>query len=333
MTSGELPRVAYLPTGGTIDHLGGDRLDLAHYTELPTRLGGAELLARTPEIARIARVEQHTVEPMRGQAIGTKDLLELARAIERSLSDPDIAGAVVTRGTNTIEEAAYLAALTVSARRPVVFTASMRPASAMSGDGELNLVNAIRVAASPRTRDLGTVLVMNDTIFDAREATKTSTSGVDAFRAPGSGPLGHIAPDGTIRLPHSVTRERRALFALDEVDDLPRVDVLLSYVGADGALVEAAVAAGARGLVSAGLGTGRGTHAEEAAFDRAIAHGVVVVQSSRVGSGRVLRGPSMTRRRVVAGGDLLPWKARLLLALALTKTSDVEEIQELFDSS
>ena len=328
-----LPRVAYLPTGGTIDHLGGDRLDLAHYTELTTRLGGEALLARIPEITQIARVEQRAVAPMRGQAIGTKDLLELARAIERCLADQDVAGAVVTRGTNTIEETAYLAALTVSADRPVVFTAAMRPASALSGDGDLNLVNAIRVAASPQTRDLGTVLVMNDAIFDAREVTKTSTSAVDAFRAPGTGPLGHIAPDGTIRLPHRVARERRALFPLDAIEDLPRVDVLLSYVGADGALVDAAVSAGARGLVSAGLGTGRGTSAEEAAFDRAIARGVVVVQSSRVGSGRVLRGPSMARRGVVAGGDLLPWKARLLLALALTKTSDVEQIQALFDSS
>ena len=326
-----LPRVVLLQTGGTIDHIGRDRLDLVAYTETPTRVEGG-LLSRIPESRALADVEERTMR-LRGQSLTTADWISLGRRVQDTLDEPGIAGVVITRGTNTVEETAYFLHLTLKSDRPVVMTAAMRPASAMSGDGDLNLLNAIRVAASPDARGMGVLVLLNDTILSAREAVKTSTLRLQAFQAPGYGPLGYADPDGRVVFAHAPLRAHTIATEFDvrTVDALPRVDVVLSYVGADGALIDAAVAAGARGIVSAGLGTGRGTELEERALERAASRGVIVCQASRAGSGRVARIPSLATRGFVAAGDLPAWQARVLLGLALTRTSDVEQIQRMFD--
>ena len=326
-----LPGVVLLQTGGTIDHIGRDRLDLAFYTDTTTRVAGG-LLARIPEVARIAVVVERSL-PLRGEALAFADWVALAAAVSDAVASPNVAGVVVTRGTNTLEETAYFLHLVLKTDRPVVLTAAMRPASALSGDGDLNLLNAIRVAAAPRAVGKGVLVVMNDAILSAREAVKTSTARLQAFQAPGYGPLGHADPDGTVQFVHAPLRAHTTAteFDLRRIPALPRVDVVLSHVGADGVHVDASVAAGARGIVSAGMGTGRGTTEEEAALGRARAAGVIICQASRAGSGRVMRGPWLVRRGFVAAGDLPPWQARVLLALALTVTDDVERIQGMFD--
>lgn len=324
-----MPKVAVIPTGGTIDHVGRDRLDLAFYTETPDHLGASGLLARVPELARIADVELVAVPRLAGPAIGARDWLALRAAIAELRDRGDLAGVVITRGTNTLEETAYFLDLALEPGAPVVLTAAMRPPSAMSADGDLNLVNAVRVAAAAEARGLGALVVMNDRIHAARDVTKSATYRVDAFTSREIGPLGIVDADriSVARLPIP----GRPRFDVARLSDLPRVDVILSYVGADGTFVDAAVAADARGIVSAGLGSGRATAAEDAAYDRAVAAGLVVVQASRVGAGRVIRAPALRRRRIVAAGDLLPWKARILLALALTRSNDPERVQDIFD--
>jgi L-asparaginase len=326
--------VAVILTGGTIDSVGLDRLDLAWYGEADQRLGPGELLARVPEVDQLARVQEVAFRRVPSHALRAADWLELGRLVQ-SLFDTEAAdGAVITHGTNTLEETAYFLNLTLKSDRPVVLVGAMRPASGLSADGDLNLVNGIRVAAAADSRGRGVLVVLNDTIHAARAVTKTATLRLETFKAPDLGPLGYADTDGRVCYYFSPTRVHTlgTPFDIRHVDRLPRVDVVVSHVDADGTFVDASIAAGARGIVSAGTGGGRATPLEDAAFDRARAQGVVICQSSRVGSGRVVRSPGLARRGIVAADNLQPWKARVLLALALTQTDQPDAIQALFDS-
>lgn len=325
-----LPRIALIATGGTIDSLGSDRLDIAHYTETRRRLDDGALVASLPELRDIAEIEQLPYRRVPSYALTHDDWSTLARTVG-ALPGAGYDGVVITHGTNTLEETAFLLSLSVRADVPVVLTGALRPASAISADGPLNLLRAVQVAAAPQSRGLGVLVVLDDTIHSARQVTKTTTFRVGAFGSPDTGPLGHADADGAVvvhQRPQQVTAPH---FTPDEIRDMPRVDVLVSHVGADGALIDAAVAAGARGLVSAGTGAGRPTGAEDAAYDRAVAAGVVVCQGTRTGAGRVARSPGTADRGLVTASNLQPWKARILLGLALTRTADPDRIQPLFD--
>jgi L-asparaginase len=324
-----LPRIGLILTGGTIDSVGLDRLDLAWYFENDKRLMPAELLARVPELAAVAEIERIEFKRLSSGGITPADWLELSRSLQRQLGD-GLDGAVVTHGTNTLEETAYFLHLTLSTDKPVVVTGAMRPASGISSDGDLNLLNAFRVAADPSSRGKGALVVLNDTIHTARDVTKTNTFRVHTFQSRGTGPLGYADSDGRI-VWYMQPARRRGGFNIGQLQLLPRVDIVVTYGGADGALIDAAVAAGAQGIISAGSGAGRPTPAEDEALDRARARGVVVVQASRSGSGRVAHSPKMRSRGIVAADDLLPWKARILLMLALTQTRHPDEIQQLFE--
>ncbi len=332
---GDLPRVALIITGGTIDSLGKDRLDLAWYIETGKRLNTGELLAQLPELKSIAEVEEIPFRRLPSHALVDKDWLDMVRSIQSIFDENKTDGIVITHGTNTIEETAYFLNLTVKAQKPVVIVGSMRPASALSADGYLNLVNAVKVAADPNSRGRGCLLVMNDTIYSGRDVTKTATYRVQAFQGRDLGPLGYADADGKIVYYHR-TEKKHTLdteFDVRSLQALPRVDVVVSYVGADGRMIEAAAAAGAKGIVSAATGAGRPTPAEDEAFDRVYKEkGVMMCLCSRVGSGRVVRSPGLAKRGFVAGDNLQPWKARALLALALTKTNDANEIQRIFDT-
>ncbi|MFJ5560967.1 asparaginase [Streptomyces sp. NPDC093250] len=327
------PRVALIQTGGTIDSVGASRLDLAWYYETGERLPDGGLVASVPESGEFAAVEEKPFRRLSSSALTTRDWLGLARTVEALLAGDDYAGVVLTHGTNTLEETAYFLHLVLRSPKPVVLVGAIRPPSALSPDGPLNLLRAIQVAASPQARGHGVLVVANDTIHSARDVTKTAPFRVQAFQAPDLGPLGYADADGRVVFYHRHLRAGpdRPGFDLAGLDDLPRVDVVASYVGADGALVDAAVAAGARGIVSAGTGGGRPTPAEDAALDRAAAAGVVVCQSSRVGSGRIPPSPSLRARGAVAADSLQPWKAKVLLSLALTRTTDPDVVQDLFD--
>jgi L-asparaginase len=329
-----LARVALIATGGTIDSVGTDRLDLAWYTEARQRLSPGALLAGLPELQAIANVEEVPFRRLSSHALTAADWIDLARAVGSLLEAGRADGVVVTHGTNTLEETAYFLSLTIRSERPVVVVGSMRPASGLSADGDLNLLNAVRVAASHSSHGHGVLVVLNDTIHAARDVTKTATFRVDTFQGRDLGPLGYADADGRVIFYHRSLKRHTVSseFDLTGVTALPRVDSALSYVGADGCAIDAYVAAGARGIVSAGTGAGRPTPAEDEALDRAVAQGVVVCQSSRVGSGRVVRSPGLKSRGVIAADNLPPWKASVLLSLALTRTSEPDEIQAMFES-
>jgi L-asparaginase len=330
-----LPRVALILTGGTIDSVGVHRLDLAWYIEANKRLGEGELLAQLPELATIASVREIPFRRLPSQSLVDADWLDLVRKIHEIFDQDQADGIVITHGTNTLEETAYFLNLALKTDKPVVLVGSMRPASAISADGYLNVVNAIRVAADPSSRGRGCLVVMNDTIFNGRDVTKTSTYRVEAFRSRDLGPLGFADADGKVVYYHSPARKHtvETEFDLRSVQSLPRVDIVLSYVGADATMIEAAVKAGAKGIVSAATGAGRPTPREDAAFDKAYAESkVVMCLCSRVASGRVVRSPGLAKRGFVAADNLPPWKARILLALALAKTGDADEIQRMFDT-
>jgi L-asparaginase len=325
-------RIALIATGGTIDSLGTDRLDLAFYTETGRRLADGDLLRSLPEVAAIAEVEEVPYPRTPSYALTPDDWMALGALVQRTV-DRGCDGVVITHGTNTLEETAFFLHLMVRSDKPVVLTGAMRPANGLGSDGALNLLRAISVAAAPSSAGLGCVVVMDGTIHAARDVTKTATFRLDAFQSPDAGPLGYVDADGTIVMPRRPPpHDPIGPWSVHTVDRLPRVDLVTSYLGADGVLIDAAVAAGARGLVSAGTGAGRATRAEDDALDRARDGGVVICQASRVGSGRVARSPLMRQRGMVAAGDLPPWKARILLALCLTHTTDPDVIQHLFDT-
>jgi L-asparaginase len=329
------PKIGLILTGGTIDSVGTDRLDLAWYIEANKRLGKGELLAQLPELKGIADVEEIPFRRLPSQALTDKDWLDLVRKIHGIFSQGQVDGIVVTHGTNTLEETAYFLNLTLKTDRPVVLVGSMRPSSAISADGYLNVVNAVRVAADPASRGRGCLVVMNDTIFSGREVTKNSTYRVQAFQSRDMGPLGFADADGKVIYYHLPARRHtvETEFDVQSAQSLPRVDVVLSYVGADGAMIRAAVAAGAKGIVSASTGAGRPTPLEDEAFDKAYAdHKVLMCLSSRVASGRVVRSPGLARRGFVAADNLQPWKARILLSLALSETNNADEVQRMFDT-
>jgi L-asparaginase len=328
-------RVSVVTTGGTIDSVGVDRLDLAAYLETGRRLAPGELLDGVPELAPIAEITEVPFRRLRAHAMTDADLADLRDLVAARLDRDQADGVVITHGTNTLEETAWLLHLTIATDRPIVVTGAMRPASGMSGDGPLNIVNAVRVAAAAAARGLGVMVVLDDTIHGARDVTKANTMRVDAFADGGAGALGRIDGDGRLVLVHRPGRATtlRGAFAGVDLQALPRADLVVSYQGADGALVDAAVAAGARGIVSAGTGAGYPTTGEVASLERASTAGVVVCQASRVGSGRVPIVPALVARGWVAADDLQPWKARILLRLALAAGhTDRDTLQALFDA-
>jgi L-asparaginase len=331
----DLPRIALILTGGTIDSVGKDRLDLAWYIEAGKRLKDGELLQQLPELKEIAEVQDIPFRRLPSHALIDKDWLDLVRTIDKIFAEDKADGIVITHGTNTIEETAYFLNLVLKTDKPVVVVGSMRPSSAISADGYLNLVNAVKVAADRNSRGRGCMLVMNDTIYNGRDVTKNATYRVEAFQSRDLGPLGFADGDGKIVFYHQPVRKHtvQTEFDVRNLDSLPRVDIVVSYVGADGTMIEAAAKAGAKGIVSAGTGAGRPTPAEDAAFDKCFKEtGMLMCLSSRVASGRVVRSPGLTKRGFVASDNLQPWKARLLLALALTKTNNADDIQRMFDS-
>src|SRR5512145_29942 len=329
-----LPRIALILTGGTIDSVGKDRLDLAWYIEAGKRLGDGEILEMLPELKQIGEVTEIPFRRLPSHALVDKDWLDLVRTIHKIFDEDKAEGIVITHGTNTIEETAYFLNLVLKTDKPVVVVGSMRPSSAISADGYLNLVNAVKVAADPNSKGRGCLMVMNDTIYNGRDVTKNATYRVEAFQSRDLGPLGFADGDGKIVFYHHPARRHttQTEFDVRHLDSLPRVDIVISYVGADGVMIEAAAKAGAKGIVSAGTGAGRPTPAEDAAFDKCFKEtGMIMCLCSRVASGRVVRSPGLQRRGFVAGDNLQPWKARLLLSLALTKTNNADEIQRMFD--
>jgi L-asparaginase len=330
-----LPRIAVIGTGGTISSLGASSLDVLDYPDFGQKLTAEALIERFPETRLVADPITATFRQVGSTEIGPKEWLELRALIHRTArDDPAIVGFVIPHGTATLEETGFFLNLTLAVSQPVVLVGAQRAASALGTDAGMNLVNALRVAGSPESRGKGVLAVLNDEIHAARDVVKTSTYRVQTFRSLDFGALGHVDGDGVhfYRSPLRAHMPDTAFSGLDLAAPLPRVDIVYSYAGADGALVEAAAAAGARGIVSAGFAPGSPTPEQRAAFERAAKAGIVIVQCSRAFSGRVAPRRRLRESGIVAGEDFSPQKARILLMLALSTTSDIAAIQQAFQA-
>ena len=324
------PKVAIVATGGTIASTGDHALDIVDYQGDIYAI--ERLLEEIPiadEVADILPVSHDTVG---SDEIGPPEWLSLHRRIEHTAKQhPDLNGIVVTHGTATLEETAYFLNLTLKVTLPVVVVGAQRPITGLSTDGPMNLVGALRVAGSHAARELGVLVVMNDAIHAAREVTKQSIFRLDAFQSPDFGVLGHADLDGIVFYRHPVRQHTtQTEFEIADLETLPRVDVVASYAGADGTAVEAHIRAKTQGLVVAALAPGTTPPRQTGALNDAIVQGIVVVYASRAGSGRVLALSHQADDSVTAD-NLNPEKARVLLMVALTRTSDPKEVQRIFE--
>ncbi len=328
----DVPKVRLVATGGTISNKTGGRLT------------AEELVQSMPGIERYARPEFEQFSNLASSELTLDQWLALAKRLNQIFAtEPDIAGLVVTSGTDTLEELAYFLDLTVRSDKPVVVVGSMRNPSTLGYEGAANLLEGFRVAAAPEARGKGTLVVLNDEINAAREVTKTDALRLNTFQTRGYGILGVVDADRVAFYRTSLKRHTaQSEFDIAAVTKLPRVDVLLVYQGADGDLIRAAADAGAKGIVVAGAGAGATSGTQQDGIDYATKKGVFVVTTTRTGAGRIAAGrggrgrrgtsgppPDEIRHRI-AGEDLAPVKARLLLMLALTRTTDPAEIQRMF---
>jgi len=280
-----------------------------------------------PEVSRLARIDVIEISSVSSRSMGGREQLELARRITFEIQKPGVAGAVVTHGTTTLEETAYFLHLTVKTAKPVVVVGAMRPWSAISRDGPLNLYNAVRTVLEPAARGKGVMVLLNESIHSARFVTKTHTYRVDTFVSPEFGPIGFADADRVVFYRTPLTRHTTATeFDISTIESLPQVDIAYGYQEASGAPIDALVAEGVKGIVMADDSPAYGK-----ALLRAIAAGVIVVQGSRKGSGRVLASATAAARGEVTADNLNPQKARILLRLGLTRTNDTNELQRMFD--
>jgi L-asparaginase len=324
-------RVHVITCTGTLPRNPKNRLEYLRYaTTGEPRLTAKELIERIPEVQQFARVSVESDQFLSCEQ--PNDFKNIGTIVDGRLKDPDIAGVVITHGTNTIEETAYFLNLTMRHEKPVVVVGAQRPFSTMSSDASLNLLNAIRVAADPASRGKGTLVVTNDEINAARDVTKSNTYRVQTFQSRDLGILGYADPDRIVFYRTPTRKHTTASqFDLTQIATFPKVNILYSHAGDDGDLAKAAVAAGAKGLVIAGTGAGHTQNARKALKTLHDEAGVVVVRSNRTGSGRVIREDNWQEPGFVAADNLSPQKARILLQLGLTATTKPDDIQRLFD--
>lgn len=331
VAAGSLPGVHILATGGTI---AGSAASTAQTTGYEAgKIGIQTLIDAVPQIKEIATVNGEQIFKMSSNNMMTSALLKLSNRVNELLKRDDVQGIVITHGTDTLEETAYFLNLTVKSDKPVILVGAMRPATAISADGPMNLLNAVRVAISKEAAGKGVLIVMNDTINGARDGTKTNTTNVATFKAPELGVLGYIA-GGDVKFYKASTRRHTTAseFDVKGMTELPRVDIVYSHVNADDVMVNAAVKAGAQGIVHDGTGNGSIHENTEKGLVKAQKKGIVIVRSARVGNGPTV--PSIKRwtdEKFLDGDTLNAQKARLLLQLALTKTKDLKEIQRMFN--
>lgn len=329
----QLPKIAVIGTGGTITAMSSvGPLDLYEYTATGKMLEADQLIERFAEVRQVADVIPVRFKAVPSTAVAFPEWKQVVIEADKAVATiKDLAGIVVLHGTATLEETAYALNLTAKVDVPIVVVGAQRPASALSGDAALNLINAVRTAAHPGSRGLGVLVCLNDEIQAAREVTKTSTARLQTFRSPDFGALGHADGD---QISYYRKPLRRAApdteFDIRTLDALPRVDIAYSYAGNDGAATRAFVKAGAKGIVAAAFAPGMLAPAEMEAMKEAVAAGVKVVISSRAGSGRTFASSKIVDAGFINADNLTPQKARILLSLALTKTSDSSEIKRIF---
>ena len=333
MVNGQKPRVYVIGTGGSISFLGDYRTDYINYSYGGKHLTIQEMLERVPEIDDFAETRAEQLINVGSTDVLPVHWLQLAQRINQIFQDdPQAAGVAVAHGTATLEETAYFLNLTVKSSKPVVATGAMRPPTGMGTDADVNLMDCVRVAASPDSAGRGVLTVLNNEIQAARDVTKTNSYRLETFRSNELGVLGYADSDEEVvyyRTPVKAHTEASE-FDVADLDELPRVDIAYAYAGADGVAIKAMADAGAPGLVAAGLGSGGSSPRFMLGLKEAQARGIKVVIASQTGNGRVMRTRRFTEEGYIVADNLSPKKARILLMLALTATQDPEEIQRMF---
>ena len=330
-SANKLPTIVVLGTGGTIASSGTVATQLSDYT---VGKGVDALIAAVPALSEVAQCQYEQISNIPSFLIGDEVLLKLAGRVNHLLAQSDVAGIVITHGTDTLEETAYFLNLVVHSYKPVVLVGAMRPATAISADGPLNLFHAAVVASSAQSAGRGVMVVMNDRILAARYVTKAHTTGVDTFAATEQGVLG-VVSDRDVQYFNQTTRlhtTQSGLHIAADLKALPAVDIVYDHQGAGLHMYEAAIQAGVQGIVLAGTGNGSLSGVASRGASLAKTMGVAFVRSSHVGQGSVRPSVKDIEFNTIAAQSLNPQKARILLRLALLKTQDRETLQQLFNT-
>jgi L-asparaginase len=331
LIAAELPKIVVLATGGTIAGAAASDVQAGYASG---QVGVDQLLAAVPQAKKLAVLRGEQISNIGSQDMNDEVWLKLARRVNEFVANPDVDGVVITHGTDTIEETAYFLNLVIKSKKPVVLTASMRPSTALSADGPLNFYNAVAVAGNKDAAGRGVLVVVNDWIHGASSLTKASTTAVQTFLSPLRGLIGTVAYGEAEFYRGPVGRNTvDSEFSLDGVTSLPRVDIIMAYENMDGKLIDAAVAAGAKGIVIAGVGNGNMTQSALDALAAQAKKGIICVRSTRVATGLVGRNVEVNDDKLglVASAGLNPQKSRVLLRLALLKSRSLADVQRLFE--
>jgi L-asparaginase len=326
----DLPKIRVLATGGTI---AGAQASATDYGYKSGTYDVNSLLKAVPNLDKLAVLTGEQVANIGSQDMNDEIWLKLAKRVNAALAEPGTDGILITHGTDTLEETSYFLSLVTKSDKPVVMVGSMRPATAISADGPGNIYNGVAVATDPRAKGRGTLVCLNDVIHYARNVVKTDTTSVETFQSINRGPAG-VVHTGKIEWFEPMDRKvgPASEFSVDTLDKLPRVDVIYAHANMSADLIDAAIKNGAKGIVVAGVGDGNMTTPALDALTKAAKSGVVVVRSTRLPQGIVLRNNEVNddEKGFVASGELNPGKSRVLLQLALTKTKDPVRIQKMF---
>lgn len=324
------PGVVILATGGTIAGAAGTGVQ-SGYTSGQVTIDA--MVNAVPDITKLAKIKGEQISNVGSQDMSFEIMLKLAKRINELGKDPNVNGIVITHGTDTMEETAYFLNLVAKTDKPVVLVGSMRPSTAVSADGPLNLYNAVAVAADPNAKGRGVLLVMNDWIHSAQSLTKVSTTAVQTFMSPIRGLIGTTAYGQSeyYRYPNAKFGNKSE-FSTDGVTKLPRVDIIYADADMSPDLIDASVERGAKAIVIAGVGNGNMNKVSLDACGRAVKKGVVVVRSTRVATGNVGRNVEVNDDELgtIASYDLNPQKSRILLSVALLKQRKPDELQKMF---
>ncbi|EKF34795.1 type II asparaginase [Bacillus xiamenensis] len=325
-----LSNIKVLATGGTIAGSSDSDTDTTGYKS--GSLGIDKVIDSVPQLKDIANVTGEQVANVGSENVDNALLLKLAKRVNQLLNDDEVDGIVVTHGTDTLEETAYFLHLVVKSDKPVVVVGSMRPASAISADGPLNLYHAVKIASTKEAKGKGVMVTLNDRIASARFITKTNTTTTDSFKSLEQGYIGEVAGE-VVSFYNEPTRKHTAdsEFDISKLKELPQVDILYGYQNDQKYMYDAAVKAGAKGIVVAAAGNGTMSTEAIKGAKEAVKKDVVIVRSSRVGNGIVTHEKMDDELHFVSSDSLNPQKTRILLMLALTKTKDPDKIQAYFE--
>ena len=327
-----MKQIALLGTGGTISALGEDILDYKNYATGSLSL--EKMIKSVPGLSSLANYYIEQISNRSSCDLDTNDWLKIKQRVDYYLHEKEVDGIVITHGTSTLEETAYFLHLTIDTNKPIVLVGAQRPFDVIGTDAQTNIYHAIRVAIAEESKGKGVLVVLNDEISSAREATKADTYRLNTFTPSQSGFLGTVDPDNTVQYYREPIRKHTSysLFSKYKWTSLPQVAIFYSYSGASGELIRfLADSKQYAGIVIAGTGAGRVTTDEEHALAFATTQGLTVVLSSRVGNGRVVPIKKYAKYPFVTADNLLPQKARVLLMLALTQTKDSIVIQQYFN--